>query len=144
MQDDNPPLTTVATVGETDVIALAAETLRVDRRDRVTGRVRVDVRTEVADHPVSMDLSRTGMRVETIEIGRTLDPGEPAPVQEMRGETTVIPVLEEILVVEKRLVLKAELHLTPVTSTETVSTTVELRRQVATIDRLPADPDVSG
>lgn len=150
MQDDSLPtdpkvprhIATDAAPSATDTIQLAAEALRVGKMERVTGRVHIGIATETVAEPVSLDLSRTEMRVDRIEVGRMLEPDELPPVQSMQGDTTVIPILEEIIVVEKRLILRAELHVTPVTSTEAVSTTVELRRQVATIDRLPADPMV--
>ena len=135
MQDD-PILHHDAIAYET--IARAEERLRVDRLERVTGRVRVSIGTEIIDEPIHMDLSRTEMRVETVSVDRMLEPGEAPPVQSMRGETTVIPVLEEVIVVEKRLVLRAEIHVTPVTSSEPLSTSVPLRRQTVTIDRLPS------
>ena len=50
----------------------------------------------------------------------------------------IIPIFEEVVVVEKRLVLKEELHISQQVTTETVEVPVELRRQQASIERLPA------
>jgi stress response protein YsnF len=50
----------------------------------------------------------------------------------------VIPVLEEVLVVEKRLVLREELRIRRTSASEAVEVPVTLRRQHAEIDRLPA------
>lgn len=136
--DTQPPSETIAQ----ETLALAAEDLRVGKAERVTGRVRIAVTTDVVDTPVEMDLARTEMRVETVPIDRVLEPGEMPPVQTKRGETTVIPVLEEVVVVEKRLLLRAEVHVTPVTSSETLSTTVPLRRQTATVERVAGDGEV--
>ena len=54
-------------------------------------------------------------------------------------DVTVVPVLEEVLVVEKRLVLKEELHIRRRIETEAVEVPVTLRKQRAVIERL--DPD---
>jgi stress response protein YsnF len=46
-------------------------------------------------------------------------------------------VLEEVLVVEKRLVLKEELHIRRRVETETVEVPVTLRKQRAVVEREP-------
>jgi stress response protein YsnF len=48
-------------------------------------------------------------------------------------------VLEEILVVEKRLVLKEELHIRRRATTETAEVPVTLRKQRVVVERI--DPD---
>jgi stress response protein YsnF len=50
-----------------------------------------------------------------------------------------VPVLEEVLVVEKRLVLKEELHIRRRATTETVEVPITLRKQRAVVERI--DPD---
>jgi stress response protein YsnF len=47
-----------------------------------------------------------------------------------------VPVLEEVLVVEKRLVLKEELHLRRKVETETFEAPVTLRKQRVEVERL--------
>ena len=47
----------------------------------------------------------------------------------------IIPVLEEVLVVEKRLVLKEELHVSRVMSEEKVEIPVTVRKQRAVVER---------
>lgn len=95
--------------GEAVRIPLVEEKLRVSKRARETGRVRltkhVDVREEVVDEP----LIREEVEVERVPVDRYVD--KPVPTR-TEGETTIIPVMEEVLVVEKRLRLKEELHVT--------------------------------
>ncbi len=55
------------------------------------------------------------------------------------GDLLIVPVVEEVLVVEKRLVLKEELHIRRRVETESVEVPVELRRQRAEVERVPAD-----
>ena len=52
-----------------------------------------------------------------------------------------MPVLEEVLVVERRLVLKEELWIRRVSTNRTSEQTVPLRRQTATVERVPVQPD---
>jgi stress response protein YsnF len=48
---------------------------------------------------------------------------------------TIIPVLEEVLVVEKRLVLKREIRIRKRSTSETVEIPVSLRQQRAKVER---------
>jgi stress response protein YsnF len=52
---------------------------------------------------------------------------------------TVIPVIEEVLIVEKRLVLKEELHVRRQQTTENVEVPVTVRRQRAVVERVTPD-----
>ena len=59
------------------------------------------------------------------------------------GATIIVPVLEEVLVVERRLMLKEELHITRRVSKETVETSVPLRKQRAVVRRQDAPQETS-
>ena len=48
---------------------------------------------------------------------------------------TIVPVLEEVLIVEKRLVLKEELRIRRSRSQETEEIPVRLRKQRAVVER---------
>jgi hypothetical protein len=52
---------------------------------------------------------------------------------------TIVPVLEEVLFVEKRLVLKEELHIRRQATTETVEVPVTLRKQRAIVERVAGE-----
>lgn len=52
------------------------------------------------------------------------------------GDVTVIPVLEEVLVVEKRLRLKEELRVVHRVDVKTFEESVPLRRQTASVEHL--------
>jgi stress response protein YsnF len=60
------------------------------------------------------------------------------PTIRQENDTTIIPVLEEVLVVEKRLVLKEELHIRRRLAQVDVEVPVSLRKQRVVIDRLDA------
>jgi stress response protein YsnF len=51
------------------------------------------------------------------------------------GDTTIIPIVEEVLVVEKRLILKEELHVRRVVSNDEVEVPITLRKQRAVVER---------
>ena len=112
------------------VIRLAAETLNVEKRVVETGRVRVRRTTTERLERVKIPLA-----VETVEI-RRVPIGKPIKRKPRVRETAneiIIPVVEEVLVVERRLVLKEELHIRKVRSTENHVEQVSLRQQLSLI-----------
>jgi stress response protein YsnF len=120
-----------------DTLALLEETARVEARPVTLGRVRVSTHTETVE-----DVARAELRGETVEVTRVrVDRPVTGPMPSVRqeGDITIVPVFEEVLVVEKRLMLKEELHIRRRVTTEAVSLPVSLRRQTATIDRTEAD-----
>jgi uncharacterized protein (TIGR02271 family) len=123
------------------VLPLLEEALRVGKRRVETGRVRVSVNTEIAEQVVRETLRSERAEVERVPVGRELADGEPAPAlrQEQDG-TVVLPVLEEVLVVERRLVLREEIRIRLVAVDETVEQPVTVRRQRASVERLPPLP----
>jgi stress response protein YsnF len=76
------------------------------------------------------------VEVTRVPIARIV---ETAPEIRTEGDLTIVPVLEEVLVVEKRLMLKEELHIRRRAATETVEVPVTLRKQRAIVERI--DPD---
>ena len=119
------------------VIPLHEEELSVSKRQVVTGRVRVETVTREHEQLVDTQLARERVEVERIAIGTPIDA---IPAVRQDGDTTIIPVVEEVLVVERRLVLKEEIHIHRVRTTEQHQERVTLRRQEAVITRLPSEP----
>lgn len=120
---------------ETHVIPLAAEDLVVGKREVVTGLVRVRLGVEAREELVDEPLARETVEVERREVGRFVD--EAPPVRE-EGDLLIVPVVEEVLVVERRLRLKEELVLRRVRTEERHRESVTLRREVASVEREPA------
>jgi stress response protein YsnF len=125
-------------VEQVATLSLAAEEASVTAVPRVTGVVRVDLRTETVEDLLTASLKRTEVAVERREVERMLAPGEDLPRIRIEGGVTIVPILEERLVVETRSFLKAELHITSTTLTEDVTTPVTLRRQTAEVTRTQA------
>lgn len=114
------------------VVPLVDEQATVHKRTVETGRVRV--RTIVDEHQalVQEDLLRDEVRVERVPVDREI---EVVPDIRYEGETIIIPVVEEVLVVEKRLVLKEELHIHRHAHLEHVEQPVTLRSTHAVVER---------
>ena len=118
-------------------VQLAAEELSVTKEKQVTGRVRVSTVTREHEELVDQDLLRERVEIETVPVGRQIDT---MPVVRKEGDTTVIPVVEEVVVVERRLMLKEEVRIRRVRTTERHQERVTLRHQEAVVTRSPADP----
>jgi stress response protein YsnF len=89
------------------VLPLVEEALRVGKRRVETGRVRVSVSTDIEEQVVRETLRSERAEFERVPIDRELAVGEPAPAMRQEPDgTVVVPVLEEVLVVERRLVLR--------------------------------------
>jgi len=119
------------------VIPLGEEVLRVGKRQVETGRVRVALTTETVEEIVRGSLRTRRAEIERVPMGREVTA---APETRQEGDVLVIPVVEEILVVERRLVLREEIRLRFVEGEQTVEQSVARRIQRATVERVPADP----
>ena len=117
-------------------IELAEETISVGKRRIETGRVRVRIRTESEETQAYALLLDQDVEISRIPIGRDVTD---IPAVRQEGDVTIYPVLEEVLVVEKRLVLKEEVHVRRVVTQTEVSQPVMLRRQYADIERTTED-----
>src|SRR5215831_10346982 len=117
-------------------LRLAAEALSVSKETVETGRVRVATRTREREALIDEDLARERVEIETVPIGSRIDA---VPEVRQEGDTTIVPVVEEVLVVERRLVLKEEVHIRRVRTTERHKETVMLRYQEAVVTRHPGE-----
>lgn len=134
-----PPSAERIEAGETTLIPLAEETARIDKRAVEIGRVRVRTSTETVEQVLHETLRSDAVGVTRVPINRTLAEGEAAPLVRTEDGVTIIPVLEEILVVEKRLVLREEVHLRHTTGGQDVEVPVTLRKQRAVVERVSPD-----
>jgi uncharacterized protein (TIGR02271 family) len=113
-------------------IPLVEEVLRVGKREVETGRVRVRVVVVEQDHHFSEALDRSTVEVVRVPIDREID-FMPEPRTE--GEYTILPVVEEVLVVRRQLVLVEEVRIRRVMTTEVVDQAVVARKMRAVVER---------
>ncbi len=96
---------------ESAVIPAIEEQIVVEQRPVETGRIRIHKHVEEADALVDEPLLQENWDIERVPVNRILT-GEAPPEPRYDGETLVLPVLEEVLVVEKRLILREEMRVT--------------------------------
>jgi uncharacterized protein (TIGR02271 family) len=94
---------------------------------------KVSIRHETVDEPL---ISRS-VQIERRVVGRLL-PSMESPPARHEGDTLIISVVEEVLVTEKRLMLKEEIHVTQTQATIHRPVNVALRSEEILIE--PLDP----
>ena len=122
-----------------DVLSVVEETASIGVAEIETGRVRVTTSTALSEKMLKQDLMTTRTEVTRVPVDRMIEEGETLPTIRTEGNVTIIPIFEEIVTVRKRLVLKEELRITGTETTRTVEVPVALRKQSATIERLPGE-----
>jgi stress response protein YsnF len=140
MSGGSPPIHGVLgdledTGGGARVLPLHKEEVAVSKRVRKT-LIRATRTTSTRDTVVEEELHHDQVVVERVAIGRVVDA---VPPIRQEGDVTILSVVEEVVVVERRLVLKEEVHLRRVQTTERHVETVTLREQDITVTRTDID-----
>lgn len=123
------------------IVALHDEQLEISRRRVARDTVRVSTVTTQFEQHVAETLSHARVEVTRVPVGRVVD-----RVPDIREEDglTIVPVVEEEIVIHRRLVLKEEVHLRRVMVDDLHQETVVLRSQDAVISRIPAGTPPDG
>lgn len=121
----------------TQILPLEQEELRVERREVVTDQVRV--RTVVEEAPIwrSEQVERGELDIERVPVERAVE-SAPAPYEE--DGVLIVPVVEERLVVEKRLFVVEELRIRRRAVSETVPIIDTVRRTRVVVERDVSSP----
>jgi uncharacterized protein (TIGR02271 family) len=137
VKDSKRPATAAPPSEEIAAIPLVEERLSVSKREVESGRVRVRVTVDEREETITEELSRDEVQIDRVPRNVRLTE---MPHVRLEGSTTIIPVVEEVVVVEKALVLVEELHIRRGTSSERVEIPVKLRSERASIERDPDGP----
>ena len=119
-----------------EVIPLHAEQVSIGKRQVVTGRVGISTVTYSREELVEQLLRKERVEIERVPVGQVI---QEVPQVRQEGDVTIIPVVEETVFVERRLVLKEEVRIRRVLETQNYQECVVLRRQEAIITRVPGD-----
>jgi uncharacterized protein (TIGR02271 family) len=113
-------------------LRLFAEELSVTKEELETGRVHVATHTLEREALIDESLAHERVEIETIPVGRRIDA---VPEVRQEGNVTIVPVVEEALVVERQLILREEVHIRRIRTTERHQEKVLLRHQEAVVTR---------
>ena len=97
-------------MGEQDLrLPILKEELDIQKVTRVTGIVRLEKTIRTTEAPVEERLITESILVEHVPINRSIDAVESTRHE---GDTMIIPIMEEVVIVRKQLVLKEEIRIT--------------------------------
>lgn len=123
---------------EVAAIPLVEERLEVTTRPVEAGRIRVHVAVEERQEKITHELLRDDVEIE--RVPRNI-PLTEMPHVRLEGATTIVPVVEEVVVVEKKLMLVDEIHIRRQSGSEVREIPVTVRSEQAIIERdgVPTD-----
>jgi uncharacterized protein (TIGR02271 family) len=117
------------------IIPVWQEELHVGTRVVDTGNgVRIHKTVSEEERIVDPPLIHEQLSVEHVPIGEWVEPGMPPEVR-YEGDTLIVPVLEEVLVIEKKLRLKEELRITRQRHETRAPHSVVLRSEKVSVER---------
>lgn len=112
-------------------LLLHAESLDI-KKHRISEQVVIKRETCARDVEIAETLQVEQIVVEHVYVGRFVE--EIPPTRE-EGDTTIVPIVEEVAVVVKRLFLRNEVHIHKVRSSSIHNETITLREQHAVVTR---------
>jgi len=111
------------------------EELDVQKRLVETGKVRITKVVHERETLVDEPLFHDKVAITRVPMQRVVD--GPVPVREENG-TTIISIVEEVLVVEKRLMLREEIHIRKQRIETHQPQHITLRSEEVRIERVPS------
>ncbi len=125
------------TTGEAAVIPIIEEQWQVSKKVVETGKVVLSKKVHQEEVEVDVPLMHEEHTIERIPVNQYVDTAPPAMRYE--GETMIIPVLKEEVVVQKRILVVEELRITK-RQVETHSPQqITLRKEEVIVDRTTHD-----
>jgi uncharacterized protein (TIGR02271 family) len=115
------------------VVPVIQEELDIGKRTVESGRIRVNKRIETTESLIDEPLLQQGYDIQRTAVNRIIDD---IPKPRYDGDTLVLPILEEVLVVEKRLILREEVRITPVREEVRDPQTHTVRREHVEVERV--------
>ncbi|WP_437596024.1 DUF2382 domain-containing protein [Sorangium sp. So ce590] len=124
-----------AEIADELIVPVVAQELEVQKRTVESGRVRIAKQVHERVEAVEEPLVSERVVVERVTVDQVVT--EP-PATRQEGDTLIVPVVEEVLFVEKRLVLKEELRITRIRAVEmSPPERVTLRSEDVRVERVP-------
>lgn len=123
------------------VVPLIAEEIVIGKRTVETGGVRVHKTVREDVQRINEPIIREHLEIERVEINQFV---ETAPAVRYEGDVMIVPVLEEVVVTQKRLMLREEIRLTK--RREEISNVQEitLRREEINLEKIEIEDIESG
>jgi uncharacterized protein (TIGR02271 family) len=122
------------TLHASTTLPVLEEVATISKQTVPTGHVRLEKTVDIHTQTISEPLRREEAVVERVTVGTVVDPVSPPQVRIENG-VTIVPVLEEILFIEKRLILKEELHIRHSVSEVVETHDIPLKKEQVIVNR---------
>lgn len=134
-------LDTQMDIGEHDArtFALSAEEAIAHVHEVDRGRVLIDKTIEMVPHEAQVEVGNDRVEVERVAVDEEVDT---PPETRQEGETLIVPVVEEVLVVTKRYRIIEEVRVTKHRDITTETFQEELKREVVTVTEEDAEGNI--
>lgn len=120
------------------ILPVLEERLEVSKREVETGRLRLQKRVREEEQTVDEPLLADEIIIERVPVNRFVDQ---APPMRMEGDTTVIPLFEEQVVLQKRLLLREEVRVTRRRTERHAARVVTVRCEEVTVERVEREDE---
>lgn len=122
--------------GEETVIPVVEEEAQIKKQLVERNRTRITKQVHMEEDTIDTPLRQERVQVERVPMERIID----SPMaSRYDGDTLVIPVMEEVLIIEKKLLLKEEVRVTKYVGETEHQEVVTLRKEAVTVERTPTN-----
>lgn len=122
--------------GDAQTLSLVGEEATAHVRDVSRGRVIIDKHVELVPHEANVEIGTDVVEVNRVPVNEEF---EVAPGSRQEGDTLIVPVVEEVLVVSKRYRVIEEVHVTKRREMHTEIFEEDLQREVVDVREVDAD-----
>lgn len=124
--------------GPSTVIPVVQEHMIVDKEVVETAKVMIRKRVREHEETVNVPLLQEGYDVEHVPVNRIVDKIPPAREE---GNVVIIPIVREVLVMEKKYEVVEEVRIVKKTTEVPHIQQITLRREEVTVERIPTAED---
>ena len=118
---------------ESFTLPVVEETVHVDKKTIETGKVKISKTVKVDTETVNLLQVQDDVEIERIAINEFVQ--TPPPPLRYEGDTIIIPVMQEVTITEKRLLLIEEVRITKRKVESKESQEVVLRKEEINVQR---------
>ena len=108
------------------------EEANIDKKIVESGKVYIHKKVQETDEEISVPVSHESVTIKKVTVNKYVDG---APLVRNEGNTTIIPVIKEVLVIEKKLLLVEEVHVIKEVIETTEEHTIPLRKEEIEVER---------
>ncbi len=112
------------------------EQVHIDKQVIEKSKVRLSKKVHEENETVSVSVKSEEVKVEKLEVNKYVDE---VPQVRYEGNTMIVPVMKEVLVIEKKLLLVEEFHITKYITTKEEEKTIPLRKEEVIIERIASN-----